>query len=141
MGHDADVYALTIEDDLRHDVRPFRDPAAARGDLTIFHYALPSPMTAAFGSLERGRVLQYHNVTPAAYFAPYDPGLFRLAFLGRQELATLAGHTDLALGDSEFNRRELESLGFERTGVVPIAVDLGRITWCGNRPAVHGMSV
>ena len=56
-----------------------RDPAARRGDLTIFHYALPSPMTAAFAALPRGRVLQYHNVTPAAYFAPYDPALFRLA--------------------------------------------------------------
>jgi len=140
MGHDADVYALTIEDDLRHDVRPFRDPAAARGDLTIFHYALPSPMTAAFGSLENGRVLQYHNVTPAAYFAPYDPALFRLASLGRQELATLVGHTDLALGDSEFNRRELESLGFERTGVFPIAVDLGRITQRVKRPSVEAMA-
>src|SRR5262245_27882405 len=140
MGHDADVYALTIEDDLRHDVRPFRDPAAARGDVTIFHYALPSPMTAAFASLESGRVLQYHNVTPAAYFAPYDPALFRLAFLGRQELATLAGQTDLALGDSEFNRRELESLGFERTGVFPIAVDLGRITQRVNRPSVEAMA-
>ena len=69
------------------------------GDVTIFHYALPSPMTAAFATLPNGRVLQYHNVTPAAYFAPYDPPLFRLATLGRRELATLAGRVDLALGD------------------------------------------
>ena len=140
MGYEADVYALTIDDDLKHDVRPFRDAAAARGDLTIFHYALPSPMTAAFASLETGRVLQYHNVTPAAYFAPYDPALFRLAALGRQELATLATHADLALGDSEFNRRELETLGFERTGVFPIAVDLGRITQRVNRPSVEALA-
>src|SRR5215813_671911 len=83
MGHDSEVYALTIDDDLHDEVRAFRDPAAARGDLTIFHYALPSPMTAAFAALERGRVLQYHNVTPASFFAPYDPALFRLATLGR----------------------------------------------------------
>ena len=47
--------------------------------MTIFHFALPSPMTEAFARLPRGRVLQYHNVTPARYFAPYDPALFRLA--------------------------------------------------------------
>src|SRR5205807_9162687 len=98
------------------------DPSARRGDVTIFHYALPSPMTHAFRRLGHGRVLQYHNVTPAAYFAPYDPGLFRLASLGRQELATLVGHVDLALGDSEYNRQELETLGFSTTGVFPIAV-------------------
>src|ERR687888_110579 len=108
MGHESELYALTVDEPLRHEVRPFTDPAATRGDVTIFHYALPSPMTSAFASLRSRRVLQYHNVTPAAYFAPYDPALFRLAALGRQELATLAGRVDLALGDSEFNRQELE---------------------------------
>jgi hypothetical protein len=112
LGHASELYALSIDDELTHDVRPFDDPEARRGDLTIFHYALPSPMTSAFGSLGHGRILQYHNVTPASYFAPYDAGLFRLAALGRQELATLVGLVDLALGDSEYNRQELESLGF-----------------------------
>jgi glycosyltransferase involved in cell wall biosynthesis len=135
-GHESDVYALTIDDDLRGDVRPFGDPGARRGDVTIFHFALPSPMTAAFASLGAGRVLQYHNITPAAFFAPYDAGLFRLAALGRQELKTLAGHVDLALGDSEFNRRELEALGFAPTGVMPIAVDTGRVTSAPPRPAL-----
>jgi glycosyltransferase involved in cell wall biosynthesis len=137
MGCESEVFALTIDDELRDDVRRFDDPAARRGDLTIFHYALPSPMTAAFASLERGRVLQYHNVTPAAYFAPYDPALFRLAALGRQELATLVGQADLALGDSEYNRQELERLGFARTGVFPIAVDTARVTRPARRPALE----
>lgn len=137
MGHDSEVFALTIDDDLKDDVRRFGDAAACRGDATIFHYALPSPMTDAFASLDGGRVLQYHNVTPAQYFAPYDPGLFRLASLGRRELATLAGRVDLALGDSEYNRRELESLGFAPTGVFPIAVDMSRITQPARRPALE----
>src|SRR4051812_17135936 len=79
MGHDSEIYALTIDDDLQDDIRQFADSASQRGELTIFHYALPSPMTAAFARLGAGRVLQYHNVTPARYFAPYDPALFRLA--------------------------------------------------------------
>ena len=136
MGHESELYALAIDDDLRHDVQPFSDPAAKQGQLTIFHYALPSPMTEAFASLGSGRVLQYHNVTPASYFAPYDPSLFRLASLGRDELATLAGRVDLALGDSEYNRQELEALGFSRTGVFPIAVDTSRITQPADRPAL-----
>lgn len=136
MGHDSELYALAIDGELNGDVRPFSDPTARRGELTIFHYALPSPMTAAFASLASGRVLQYHNVTPAAYFAPYDPALFRLATLGRGELKTLVGHTDLALGDSEYNRQELERLGFERTGVFPIAVDTARLARCAPHPTL-----
>ena len=136
LGHESDLYALTINDDLKADVRPFGDPGAAGGDVTIFHFALPSPMTRAFASLDGRRVLQYHNVTPASFFAPYDPALFRLASLGRQELAGLAPSVDLALGDSEYNRRELEEFGFARTGVFPIAVDTSRITRSEPRPAI-----
>jgi L-malate glycosyltransferase len=137
MGHQSDIFALTIDDDMRGAVRSFAESDATRGDLTIFHFAVPSPMSAAFAALPRGRVLQYHNVTPAHFFAPYDPGIFRIAALGRQELATLAGATDLALGDSDYNRRELAELGFRRTGVLPIAVDTGRLLDAPPHPALE----
>ena len=137
LGHQSEIFALTIDEEIENEIRPFSDPAARRGDVTVLHYALPSPMTAALASLDHGRVLHYHNVTPAAYFAPYDAGLFRLAVLARQELATLVGHVDLALGVSEFNRRELEALGFSPTGVLPIAVDTARITRAVSRPGIE----
>jgi L-malate glycosyltransferase len=137
LGHESEIYALTIDDDIAAEVRPFSDTSSRTGDLTIFHFALPSQMTAAFASLDGGRILQYHNVTPAAFFAPYDASLFRLAALGRQELATLVGSVDLALGDSEYNRRELEFLGFGPTGVFPIAVDTSRITRPIRLPALE----
>lgn len=137
QGHRSDIFALSIDEDLRNDVLPFSDPAARTGDVTIFHFALPSPMTEAFAQLSGRRVLQYHNITPAHFFAPYDPQLFRLAALGRRELATLVGRVDLALGDSEFNRQELESVGFIPTGVLPIAVDTERITNAPRRPALE----
>jgi L-malate glycosyltransferase len=137
LGHQSELYALTVDDDLQGDIRSFDSDTARQGDVTIFHYALPSPMTEAFAALPRGRVLQYHNVTPARFFAPYDANLFRLATLGRQEIARLAGRTDAALGDSEFNRQELDSLGFSNTGVFPIAVDLDRIGRAASRPALE----
>ena len=114
MGHRSDLYALTRDDDLAGDVRPFSDSSAMPGDLTIFHFALPSPMTSAFASLDGGRILQYHNVTPARFFAPYDPVLFRLATLGRQELATLVGRVDLALGDP----RDRRDVALDRCGLL-----------------------
>jgi len=136
-GHTSDLFALTMDDELRGDVRWFGEPEARRGDVTILHFALPSPMTSAFATLDGARVLQYHNITPAHFFAPYDPGLFRLAALGRRELQSLAGHVDLALGDSDFNRQELADMGFAPTGVMPIAVDLERITAAPRRPALE----
>ncbi len=139
QGHESEIYSLTIDDDLRGDVLPWSDEASRRGDLTIYHYALPSPLSAPFARLSAGRVLLYHNVTPAHFFAPYDPGVFALARAGREELKTLAGVPDAALGVSEFNRAELESMGFDRTGILPLAVNLDRLTSAPDRPAVREM--
>ena len=93
-------------------------------------------MTQAFRDLPRGRVLQYHNVTPATFFAPYDADIFRLAAIGRDELGTLVGHADMALGDSEFNRQELDALGF-RTPASSHRHRPDRIRSAPRRPALE----
>ena len=92
--------------------------------MTILHFAVPSPMTEAFARLPRGRVLQYHNITPARFFLGFHPHLAGLCHHGRRELEAFAPRAELGLGDSEFNRRELEEAGFPRTAVLPIVLDL-----------------
>ena len=126
-GHAADVYALELDKDLAGDGRPFAEWApGSPDDVVILHYALPSPLTPALRELRARRVLLHHNITPPEFFLEDDPDMARICALGRQELKTLAGHVDLGLGDSEFNRLELEGLGFPRTGVLPIYLDFRR---------------
>ena len=45
--------------------------------------------------------------------------LVKLCYHGRRELMAYITRAELALGDSEFNRQELEALGFTATGVLP----------------------
>lgn len=137
LGHESDVFALTVDSDLSGDVRPFTDPDARRGDVTILHFAMPSPMSDALATLPGARVLCYHNVTPAHFFADYDPAIARLTVLGRRELASLVGRVDLAVGVSEYNRLELEELGFDPTGVLPLLVDTARLTASPPVPALE----
>ena len=139
QGHDADIFAIAVDDDVRGEVRPFADPAARAGQITIYHFAMPSVMTEAFAAQRGARVLHYHNITPARFFAPYSPQLFGLAARGRRELASLAGRVDLALGVSEFNRRELEALGFCHTAVLPLAMDLDRLVRAPRTPALEAL--
>ena len=126
-GHQADVYALELDEDLRGDGRAWSDwrPGSA-SDAVILHYALPSPLTQALQAHRGRRALIHHNITPPEFFAGYDDEMVRICRIGREELATLKGHVDLALGDSEFNREELEAAGFTRTGVLPIYLDFAR---------------
>jgi len=126
-GHAADVYALELDPDLEGDGRRFEDWRPGTGDdVVILHYALPSPLTDAFRAHEGRRVLLHHNITPAEYFVGWDPEMERICTLGREQLASLSPHVDLGLADSEFNRLELEALGFRRTGVLPIYLDFQR---------------
>ena len=139
LGHESDIYAMTIDDDLRGDVIPWTDAAATArrpDDLPLRAGLADDRGVRAAAS---GRVLQYHNVTPAHFFAGYDAAIFRLAMLGREDLKSLVGHTDIAFGDSEYNRQELERLGFTNTGVFPIAVDTDRITNAPRRPALENV--
>ena len=120
-GRDSEIYALDIDEEAESDVLSWSD--RRESDVVLLHFALPSPLTEAFARSEAKRVLVYHNITPPEFFLGYDDELVRIAAHGRRELSTLARTCDLALGDSDFNRKELETLGFERTGVLPILLD------------------
>jgi glycosyltransferase involved in cell wall biosynthesis len=138
-GHESHIYALSIDDALAGDVRPWGHVDARQGDVTILHFAMPSPMTAALATLPGTRVLCYHNVTPPSFFASFDPAIAALTARGRVELETLVDRVDLALGVSDYNRRELEDFGFAPTGVMPLLVDTGRLTGAGPVPALERM--
>ena len=68
--------------------------------------------------------LVYHNITPPEYFVGVHKDLVKQCFRGRRELTAYIDRCELALGDSEYNRQELEALGFPRTGVLPVVPGL-----------------
>ncbi len=136
-GRESEIYALDIDEEAEGDVLPFSERRGS--DVVLLHFALPSPLTGAFAESSFKRVLIYHNITPPEFFRGYDDELVRIAAEGRRELSSLARECDLALGDSEFNRRELEACGFERTGVLPILVDFAPYRDAAPSPALSRM--
>jgi glycosyltransferase involved in cell wall biosynthesis len=137
LGHESDIFALSVDEGLRDDIRAWSEPASRQGDITILHFAMPSPMTRALATLPGARVLCYHNVTPPAFFAAFDPAIARLTYLGRQELESLVGRVDLAVGVSGYNRDELDDLGFDRTGVLPLMIDIDRLRNASPVPSIE----
>jgi L-malate glycosyltransferase len=72
-------------------------------------------------------VLVYHNITPPEYFLGVHKDLVKLCFRGRRELTAYIGRCEMALGDSEYNRQELQDLGFANTGVLPVVPDFSHL--------------
>ena len=130
-GYVSDIYTYTQDPGVK--AIPFDEwRAGSAEDIVLFHYALISPMNEAFVNLGTKRVLQYHNVTPPHFFAAWDKEIHKILAQAIDGLPALSRATHLALGDSEFNRAELERAGFARTGVLPIAIDFDRYKGKGN---------
>ena len=121
-GYDSRIYVETAEERVEHLTEDYRDlrGRSRPDDLLIHHFSLGSkPSRVAFALPER-MVLIYHNITPPSYFMGVNETLVLQCWSGQRELRAYTHRCDLALGDSEYNRRELEAIGFERTDVLPV---------------------
>ena len=128
-GHEANLYALTIDAEIRDRVRPFAEyPQPGPDDLTLLHYALPSPLSEALADYEGRRAIVYHNLTPPELLLPFCPEIARLTAIGRDQLQMLArsGRVDLAIGVSGYNTEDLDRTGFDNTVTLPLPLDLSR---------------
>jgi L-malate glycosyltransferase len=103
------------------------------GDLLIHHFSIGSRASRIAYALPARMVLVYHNITPPQYFVGVHRQLVKQCYHGRRELGAYVARCDLALGDSEFNRRELEALGFPTTGVLPVVPDFTHLDTVPNR--------
>ena len=113
-GYESEIFAQTADprvEDLTVGYRDLRD-ASHPDNILIHHFSIGSRASRLAYALPDRMVLIYHNITPPEFFVDVNKELVRLCFRGRRELALYKTRCDLALGDSEYNRQELEALGF-----------------------------
>ena len=125
-GFESDIFAEHVHPRMAEKARPLWQYAEVSSAETVclFHFSIGSAAARLIFHAPDRLVSIYHNITPAEWFLGFHPHLAGLCYHGRRELAAFAPRTELALGDSEYNRRELEAAGYARTGVLPIVLDL-----------------
>lgn len=125
-GFVSDIFAEKVHPRVAPLARPLWEYERVSSPRTvcIHHLSIGSAAGRLIYHAPDRLVAIYHNITPARFFLGFHPHLAGLCYHGRRELAAFVPRTDLALGDSEFNRRELEEAGYARTGVLPIVLDL-----------------
>jgi glycosyltransferase involved in cell wall biosynthesis len=124
-GYESEIFVETADrrlEDLTTDYREMVG-AIAPDDVLIHHFSIGSRASRTAYALPGRMALVYHNITPPEYFLGVHKDLVKLCFRGRRELTAYIPRCELALGDSEYNRQELEHLGFPRTGVLPVVPD------------------
>jgi len=128
-GYDSEIFVETADSRLESLTRDFRELVdfSAPDNLLLHHFSIGSKASRTAFALPDRMALIYHNITPPEYFVGVHRTLARQCFRGRRELRAYADRCDLALGDSEFNRQDLEALGFPRTAVLPVVPDFAHL--------------
>jgi glycosyltransferase involved in cell wall biosynthesis len=128
-GFQSEIFVETADHRLEDRTIDYREMvgAIADDDVLVHHFSIGSRASRTAYALPGRMVLVYHNITPPQYFIGVHRDLVKQCFRGRRELTAYIDRSDLALGDSEYNRAELEALGFPRTGVLPVVPDFSHL--------------
>ncbi len=128
-GYHSEIFVETADRRLEHLTTDYREMvgAVAPDDVLIHHFSIGSRASRTAYALPGRMALVYHNITPPEYFLGVHQDLVKLCFRGRRELTAYIARCELALGDSEYNRQELDALGFRSTGVLPVVPDFAHL--------------
>jgi glycosyltransferase involved in cell wall biosynthesis len=125
QDHDVRLFCETHS--LRHsainDIANIKKFLKSPADILIYHHSRGwKPAVDLITSLNCKRVVRYHNVTPAKYFAGFNPHDEELCETGRKQLSDFAAaKCDLYLSASAYSMQELLDAGAEpsKSFVVP----------------------
>jgi glycosyltransferase involved in cell wall biosynthesis len=117
---DVEIVAGTNVDVTRVNAVPFarhsRQQVRGRDTLLIYHHSIGWENGVVFYESARcPRMVKYHNITPAHFFAPYNHEYFEGCRLGREQLPRLARiPVSRWLGNSPYSTEEMVALGADR---------------------------
>src|SRR5205814_87964 len=124
-GLAAPIYSDHAAPTVRPFARDWHDLSAEPTEQAplMVHISMGNDSLDEVAKLPQQKIVDYHNITPARFFEGVNEHARRYSEIGRRQLADYAKHAVLGIADSEYNRKELEQLGYPRTAVVPILVD------------------
>jgi glycosyltransferase involved in cell wall biosynthesis len=138
-GHTSEIYTDLVHDaSAGEGARPLRD---YRGDADVLVYQMAIGSTAANAALAQRApiVVNHHNFTPLRLLAGWDPVAAYGVGWGRSQLRELATRSRLGIAVSRYNEADLIEVGFDRTTVVPILLDVNALTSSAPDPAVRSI--
>ncbi len=147
-GIDSDIYYGNCTPDVADRGRPVVELGRAHKDRwLLYQSSIGSPVFDILAARSEPKLVNYHNITPAALLEEWEPHVGYEVRLGRTQLERLAVESHLAVADSAYNEGELVEAGYRSTAVVPLLIDMtsagappdpGRLARLGEAKAAGG---
>ena len=126
-GYASELFVEHVDAPLAGEAHPvdrLDDHVVAGRTLLVYQLAVGSPIADRLMQRREPLVVNYHNLTPAAFFWQWAPDWLGAVESGRQQLHLLAPRVVHAIAVSAFNERDLRGAGYRSTSVVAPFVDL-----------------
>lgn len=124
LGIESEVYADDVHPEVARHARPIREFDGRGAPYLLYHASTGSSVARFLLARPEPVIVDYHNITPARFFETWEPAVGAELKVGWKQMGDLADRTVLGLADSEVNRRDLALLGYAKTAVAPILLDL-----------------
>ncbi|HEX2038380.1 MAG TPA: glycosyltransferase [Acidimicrobiales bacterium] len=125
MGLRSEVYAegrTGVGFRAAHDLRSYRGDGARA--LLLYQLSTGSKVADVVLARPEPKAVNYHNITPAELFAPWEPHVGGELAKGRRQLEAFARTAVAGIAVSRYNEADLRATGFARTAVASAMVDL-----------------
>jgi glycosyltransferase involved in cell wall biosynthesis len=143
-GYPSEIFSETsrILPELRRDVNDVQSgrDTFSPDDLVLLHLSIGSIVNTVFAELPVRKALLYHNITPPELLKGLQPQSARNAERGLEQARKLAGVATVNLAVSRFNAQELEAMGYQNVGVLPLILDLDALSRRIDRKARRRLS-
>jgi glycosyltransferase involved in cell wall biosynthesis len=121
LGLQSEIFAEHVAVGLQDRIRSIRGYNGSASELLLQHHSIGYELFDDIIAFPNPIAAIYHNVTPERFFE--SPVIRELIRLGREQLVALSKRALFGIADSNFNRREMLAVGFQRVEVLPVRID------------------
>jgi glycosyltransferase involved in cell wall biosynthesis len=127
MGWESEIFSEHIGSAVKNKAKRFINYKQEKNDIIIYHHSIHSVIGDFVSQQKCPIILIYHNVTPSYFYESYDLPFAYSLKKGKEELLDFRNIFLKSFADSEYNKKELEELGYNNVDILPIAYDFNSL--------------
>ncbi|PIF04231.1 MAG: hypothetical protein CSA86_02615 [Arcobacter sp.] len=124
FGFTSNIYVSRndLDKNLKHDICHLEEYIQNENHILLYHHSIGHNSHDKIMQFKDKKILIYHNITPPHFFKN-NPYIQNLCIQGREQLSSSASCFISAIGDSDYNCKELRYYNYKNPTTLPLLLD------------------